>query len=101
MFTAVKFAALVLALETTCSAQDGLIVQNTARQKWPAAEAQQIYLSACEVVQREFGRTLPLPPRVNLVPTRMRFGLWEGKSGLSNGIVKPSHREWFGWRLRI
>ena len=67
MITGVKLAAFVLALTTACSAQDGLTVQNRGNQKWPAAEAEKIYRSACAVVQHEFGRTLPLAPPVMLV----------------------------------
>ena len=67
MSTAVKSAGCVFAFATLCSAQDGLIVRNRTNQRWPAAEAQKIYLSACAVVQREFGRTLPLAPKVTLV----------------------------------
>ena len=67
MSTAVKVAAFVLVFATLCSAQDGLSVRNRTNQRWPAAEAQKIYLSACAVVQHEFGRTLPPAPQVTLV----------------------------------
>ena len=47
--------------------QDRLSVRNTKNQKWPAAEAEKIYRSACSVVQGEFGRILPIAPEVMLV----------------------------------
>lgn len=76
MSKAVKFAALVLAFATVCPAQEGLTVRNTAHQRWSAAEAQKIYLSAWSMVQQEFGRTLPLAPRVNLVLGADRNEVW-------------------------
>ena len=58
----------VLLLLTTISvAQGGLIVRNDAKQKWPSAEASTVYFSACAAVQREFGSSLELRPRVTLV----------------------------------
>jgi len=74
--TAVKLASFVLAFATACSAQDGLSVRNRTNQRWPAAEAQKIYLSACAVVQREFGRTLPLAPQVTLVLGADKNEVW-------------------------
>ena len=76
MSTAMKFATLVLAFATVCPAQDGLTVRNTGHQKWSAAEAQKIYISAWSIVQQEFGRTLPLAPRVNLVLGADRNEVW-------------------------
>lgn len=76
MTTAVKFASIVLVLATACSAQEGLSVHSKGKQKWPAAEAQKIYLSACSVVQREFGRTLPLAPQVTLVLGADKNEVW-------------------------
>ena len=67
MTRGIKFAGIVLALATACSAQEGLKVQSTGNQKWPAAEAQKIYLSACSAVQREFGGNRNLAPQVTLV----------------------------------
>jgi len=58
---------VVLFSVTACFAQEGLIVQTQGKQKWPAAEAQKIYLSACSVVQQEFGNSRPVAPRVTLV----------------------------------
>ena len=76
MSTAVKFAGLVLALATACSAQDGLSVRNSGKQKWPPGDAQKIYLSACSAVQQEFGRTVPLAPRVTLVLGADKNEVW-------------------------
>jgi hypothetical protein len=76
MFAAVKLTACVLAFATLCSAQYGLTVRNAANQKWSVAEAQKIYLSAWSIVQREFGRTLPLAPRVNLVLGADKNEVW-------------------------
>ena len=58
---------MFLILATVCLAQEGLTVQNKGKQKWPAAEAQNIYLSACSVVQREFGGNRSVAPTVTLV----------------------------------
>jgi hypothetical protein len=55
MTRGIKFAGIVIVLATACSAEEGLKVQNNGKQKWPAAEAQKIYLSACSAVQGEFG----------------------------------------------
>jgi hypothetical protein len=67
MTPAVKFAILALALSTLCAAQEGLTVLATRGQKWPAAEARTIYLSACSVVQREFGANHTIAPQIRLV----------------------------------
>ena len=67
MTMAVKFASIALILATACSAQEGLSVQSKGKQKWPEVEAQKIYLSACSLVQREFGGNRRLAPRVTLV----------------------------------
>ena len=76
MSPAVKFAGFVLAFAVVCSAQDGLSVRNMKNQKWPAAEAQKIYLSACSVVQREFGRTSRIVPKVTLVLGADKNEVW-------------------------
>jgi hypothetical protein len=51
------------------------------KQKWPAAEAQKIYLSACSVVQREFSSNRSVTTRVTLVlgddKNVVRFGTRE------------------------
>lgn len=76
MSTAVKFVTFVLAFAAACSSQDGLRIRNRGNQKWPAGEAQKIYLSACSVVQQEFGRTLPLAPQVTLVLGADKNEVW-------------------------
>jgi hypothetical protein len=66
---------VVLILATACLAQDGLTVQSKGKQKWPAAEAQEIYPSAWSVVQREFGNR-PVAPRVTLVLGASKNEVW-------------------------
>jgi hypothetical protein len=73
---AVKFGGLILALATVCSAQDGLRVRNRTNQRWPVAEAQKIYFSACSAVQQEFGRSLPRALQVTLVLGADRNEVW-------------------------
>ncbi len=58
---------VVLILATACLAQEGLTVHSKGKQKWPAAEAQKIYLSACSVVQRELGANRSVMRSVTLV----------------------------------
>lgn len=67
MTNRLRFLIGVLSLATACLAQEGLTVQSKGKQKWPAAEAQKIYLSACSVVQREFGSNRSVTPTVTLV----------------------------------
>jgi hypothetical protein len=67
MTRGLRFAGIVLVLATACSAQEGLNVQSNGKQKWPAAEAQKIYLSACSAVPEEFGGNRRLAPKVTLV----------------------------------
>jgi hypothetical protein len=67
MTRGMKFVGIVLLLATACSAQEGLKVRCKGKQKWPAAEAQKIYLSACSAVQGEFGGNRHLAPQVTLV----------------------------------
>jgi hypothetical protein len=64
-----RFRLLValLILATTCFAQEDLTVSNKKNQKWPAADAAKIYLSACSVVQQEFGGRQPLHPSIKVV----------------------------------
>jgi hypothetical protein len=61
---------------TVCLAQEGLTVQNKGKQKWPAAEAQKIYLSAWPVVQREFGGNRSAAPTVTLVLGADKNEVW-------------------------
>ncbi len=67
MTNRLRFVIVVLILATACLAQEGLTVHSHGKQKWPAAEAQKIYSSACSVVQREFGGNRSVTPRVTLV----------------------------------
>jgi hypothetical protein len=76
MASAAKFGVFVLALAVVCIAQEGLTVQNKGNQKWPAEEGQKIYLSACSVVQREFGGNRSVAPRVTLVLGADKNEVW-------------------------
>lgn len=67
MISAMKFSICVLVLATACSGQEGLTVHHKGKQKWPAAEAEKIYLSACSAVQREFGSNRVIRPQVTVV----------------------------------
>jgi len=58
---------MFLILATVCLAQEGQTVQNKGKQKWPAAEAEKIHLSACSAVQREFGSNRAVRPQVRVV----------------------------------
>ena len=76
MSRAVKVVFLVLIFAATSSAQQGLSVRSNGKQKWPAAEAQKIYVSACSAVQREFGSKRPLAPQITLVLGAERDEVW-------------------------
>jgi hypothetical protein len=67
MFSPVKFTISVLALATARSAQEGVTVHFKGKQKWPAAEADKIYHSACSAVQREFRSNHAVRPQVTVV----------------------------------
>ena len=67
MNNSLRVAITVLGLATSCLAQEGLTVRIEGREKLPAAEAEKIYFSACSAVQREFGGTRTVRPRVTLV----------------------------------
>jgi hypothetical protein len=56
-----------LSLAAACLAQEGLTIHSKVKQKWPAAEAEKIYLSACSAVQREFGSNRAVRPQVTVV----------------------------------
>src|SRR5262245_41643549 len=64
-----RFAGVVglLFVATISVAQEGLTIHNDTKQSSPSAEATRIYLSACAAVQREFGSSRELRPRVTLV----------------------------------
>jgi len=61
------FVAALLLLTAASAAQEGLTIRNETNQKWPSAEAEKVYVSSCAVVQREFGSSRELKPRVTLV----------------------------------
>lgn len=50
-----------LFLSGACLAQEGLALQPRNKQKIPVAGTQQIYLSACSVIQKEFGAQTACP----------------------------------------
>jgi hypothetical protein len=62
-----RMGIVVLSLATACLAQEGLTIHSKEKQKWPAAEAEKIYLSACSAVQREFGSNRAVRPQVTVV----------------------------------
>ena len=62
-----RLEIVVLSLTTACLAQEGLTVHSKGKQKWPTAEAEKIYLSACSAVQREFGSNRATRPQVTIV----------------------------------
>jgi len=62
-----RMGIVVLSLATACLAQEGLTIHSKEKQKWPAAEAVKIYLSACSAVQREFGSNRAVRPQVTVV----------------------------------
>jgi hypothetical protein len=67
MTKASRFVVLVLALTAGGWAQNLFAVQVRGKQRWPAREADKLYLSACSVVQREFGVAQPVRPQFTLV----------------------------------
>jgi hypothetical protein len=62
-----KLVIAGLLVVTSCFAQEGLIIQARNKQTVPAAEAEKIYLSACSVIQREFGANRVPRPHVTLI----------------------------------
>ena|ERR1700722_4504971 len=102
MQSAVKFAVLVLVLAGTCRAKDVLTIDNQYQAGVSPPEAEKIYASACAVVQRGFGFRRALHPQVRLVLVADKNEIWfADRSGLLNGIATLSHRESFGFPLRI
>ena len=62
------FAVLVLMFSGACLGQDEITVQvKGKKQTWPAEELQRLYVSACSVVQREYGQTQVPKPRVTVI----------------------------------
>ena len=50
----IGYALCLLVLVTSCTAQEGLTIQNRSKEKVPQAEVQKLYVSACTVVRQEF-----------------------------------------------
>jgi hypothetical protein len=67
MTKASRLAVLVLVLTAGGWAQNLFAVQVRGKQPWPAREADKLYLSACSIVQREFGAAQPVRPQFTLV----------------------------------
>jgi len=67
MTKASRLTVVVLVLTAGCWAQNLLTVQAKGKQKWPAEEADKLYLSACSAVQREFGGSRSIRPQITLV----------------------------------
>lgn len=67
MTRASKFVVAVLLLTAAGWGQTLFAVRVIGKQKWPAKEADKLYLSACSVVQREFGIARPVRPQITLV----------------------------------
>lgn len=67
MTKASKFMVAVLILTAAGWTQSLFAVQVIGKQKWPTEEADKLYLSACSVVQQEFGTPQPVRPRLKLV----------------------------------
>jgi len=62
------FAVLILMCSGACVAQDEVTVQlKGKKQTWPADDIQRLYLSACSVVQREYGQTRTPKPKVTVI----------------------------------
>lgn len=63
-----KVALLVVAFASVCCAQEGIVnVTSKGKQKWSPSEVDNVYLSACTAVQREFGNSTVLRPTIALV----------------------------------
>jgi hypothetical protein len=104
MTNRLRFVIVVLILATACLAQEGLTVHRHGKQKWPAAEAQKIYSSACSVVQREFGGNRSVTPRVTLVlgadknvvwleEREIRLTKWD-RYAFAQGVVMVAFQDW-------
>lgn len=67
MTRASRLTVVVLVLTMGCWAQSLFGVRAKGEQRWPAEEADKLYLSACSAVQREFGGTRSIRPQITLV----------------------------------
>jgi hypothetical protein len=65
-----KFSQMLLTLLLLAApswGQNLFDVQVKGKQRWPAAEAERVYLSACATVVREFGGGRVVRPRITVV----------------------------------
>src|SRR5215469_2156496 len=76
MKKSMRLGIVALCLATACLAQEGLTVRTEGKKRVSATEAEKIYLSACSVVQREFGGTRSVRPRVTLILGANRDAVW-------------------------
>jgi len=79
------FAVLILMFSGACClAQDEVTVEvKGKKQPWPAEQVQKLYLSACSVVQREFGQTRAPKPKVTVV-----LGAEKNQVDIDSGEIK-------------
>lgn len=84
MVHGVKFAVVATLLTAFCYSQESFVTVNSkAKEKWPAAEINNVYLSSCAAVQREFGSTnTPVRPKITLV-----LGATTNSLDFDNGTV--------------
>jgi len=88
MTKASKFMLAILILTATGWGQSLFAVQVIGKQKWPTEEADKLYLSACSVVQQEFGTPQPVRPRVKLV-----LGAESNKALIDKREIRLTHWE--------
>jgi hypothetical protein len=111
MTNRLRVVIVVLILATACLAQEGLTVHSKGKKKWPAAEIQKIYLSACSVVQREFGGNRYVAPRVTLVlgadknvvgfnEREIRLTKWD-RYLFAQGVVMLAFEDLMPWQKRM
>lgn len=75
-----NLAIATLLLSSSCIAQEGLTIQPRNKQTIPVAGAQQIYLSACTVVQKEFrANRVPRPHVTLIVGADMNEVKWDSR----------------------
>jgi hypothetical protein len=95
MAKATGLTVVVLLSAMGCWAQNFVTVQVNGNQKFPAVEADKVYLSACSVVQKEFGGNRVPRPQVTLIlgaEVNGQIGT-TAKSNLSSGTRISSHKE--------
>ena len=62
-----RFIVIVLALAGASHAEGFMSVLVRGRQHWPPEEVDRLYLSACSAVEREFGGTFHVHPKLTLI----------------------------------